>query len=211
MTVMFALLGEISFTVIGSPELLESSRRFDYAEHRVVEDRPLLQWLASGLETITLAMLFHASFTDPAAQLGALLAAGEDHQARALVLGNGVFRGFFVVESVATSDIQLAADATPIAIRVRTSLREWVPGFALDPTAPPQPSSVPLGIAPVAINYSLPGALLSAASPTESYTAPTFTQPGVSALVDNPLPGGAGGPNLSYTDVPASTIVRSTQ
>jgi hypothetical protein len=40
-------------------------------------------------------MLFHISFTDPAAQLAALLAAADDHQARALVLGNGVFRGFF--------------------------------------------------------------------------------------------------------------------
>jgi phage protein U len=96
---MFALLGEISFEVIGSPEVFESSRRFDYAEHRVVEDRPRLQWLAADLESITLAMLFHISFTDPAAQLAALLAAADDHQARALVLGNGVFRGFFVVES----------------------------------------------------------------------------------------------------------------
>ena len=102
---MFALFGEIPFQVIGSPEVFESSRRFDYAEHRVVEDRPRLQWLAAELESITLAMLFHKSFTDPAAQLAALLAAAGDHQARALVLGNGVFRGFFVVESVTTSDI----------------------------------------------------------------------------------------------------------
>ena len=116
---MFALLGEISFQVIGSPEIFESSRRFDYAEHRVVEDLPRLQWLAAELESITLAMLFHTSFTDPAAQLAALLAAGEDHQARALVLGNGVFRGFFVVESIATSDIQLGADASSIAIHVQ--------------------------------------------------------------------------------------------
>jgi Phage P2 GpU len=88
---MFALFGEISFEVIGSPEVFESSRRFDYAEHRVVEDRPRLQWLAADLESITLAMLFHISFTDPAAQLAALLSAAYDHQARALVLGNGVF------------------------------------------------------------------------------------------------------------------------
>lgn len=208
---MFALLGEIPFQVIGSPEIFESSRRFDYAEHRVVEDLPRLQWLAADLEHITLAMLFHASFTDPAAQLAALLAAGEDHQARALVLGNGVFRGYFVVESVATSDLQLAADATPIAIRVRTSLREWAPGSEFDPAAPPRLASVALGIAPVAISYSSPVPLLGAAAPATSYTEPTFTQPGVSALVDNPLPGRVNGPNLSYTDVSAGSIVRSAQ
>src|ERR1700736_5706106 len=152
---MFALLGEISFQVIGSPATFESSRRFDYAEHRVVEDRPRLQWLAAELESITLAMLFHASFTDPAAQLEAMLTAANDHQARALVLGNGTFRGFFVVESVATSDVQLGADATPIAIRVQANLREWAPGSEFDPAAPPRLDTVPLGAVPGAISYSL--------------------------------------------------------
>jgi len=142
---MFALLGEIPFEVLGSPETFESSRHFYYAEHRIIEDRPRLQWLAAELESITLAMLFHTSFTNPAAQLASLLAAARDHQARALVLGNGVFRGFFVVESVATSDIQLGADAAPIAIRVRANLREWAPGSEFDPAAPPRLATVPLG------------------------------------------------------------------
>jgi phage protein U len=208
---MFALLGDISFEVIGSPEVFESSRRFDYAEHRVVEDRPRLQWLATGLESITLAMLFHTSFTDPAAQLAALMAAAEDHQARALVLGNGVFRGLFVVEAVATSDIQLGADATPIAIRVQTRLREWAPGSEFDPAAPPRLAMAPLGISPVAISYRSPAPLLEAGAFAANYTAPTFNQPGVSPLVDNPLPAGPGGPNLSYTDVPAAAIVRASQ
>jgi len=206
---MFALLGEIPFQVIGSPEIFESSRRFDYAEHRVVEDRPRLQWLAAELESITLAMLFHASFTFPALQLEALLAAGYDHQARALVLGNGIFRGFFVVESVATSDIQLGADATPIAIRVQARLREWAPGSEFDPFAPPRLASVPLGIAPVAISYNSPAALLGSGAAAANYTTPTFNQPGVSPLVNNPLPPGPSGPNLSYADVSAAAIVRS--
>lgn len=206
---MFALLGEISFEMIGSPEVFESSRRFDYAEHRVVEDRPRLQWLATGLETITLAMLFHTSFTDPAAQLAALMAAAEDHQARALVLGNGAFRGLFVVEAVATSDIQLGADATPIAIRVRMKLREWAPGSEFDPAAPPRLATAPLGISPVAISYSSPAPVLGTGASAAAYAVPTFNQPGVSPLVDNPLPSGPGGPNLSYADVPAAAIVRA--
>lgn len=208
---MFALLGEISFETIGSPEVFESRRRFDYAEHRVVEDRPRLQWLAAGLEDITLAMLFHTSFTDPAAQLAALMTAAEDHQARALVLGNGVFRGLFVVEAVATSDIQLGADAAPIAIRVHTKLREWALGSEFDPSAPPRPATAPLGISPVAISYSSPAPLLGTGASVADYTAPTFNQPGVSPLVDNPLPVGAGGSNLSYADVPAAAIVRASR
>ena len=206
---MFALLGDIQFQVIDSPEALESVRRFDYAEHRVVESRPRLQWLAADLETITLTMLFHASVTNPSAQLAALLAAGADHQARALVLGNGVVRGFFVVESVATSTIQLAADATPIAIRARTVLREWVAGAESDPAAPPIPTFVPLALAPVAVEYISP--IAAGAAGAAAYLAPTFNQPGVSPLVDNPLPTGAGGTNLSFADVPAGAIVRAPQ
>jgi phage protein U len=208
---MFALLGEIPFAVIGSPEAFETSRRFEYAEQRVVEDRPRLQWLGDGLETITLAMLFHASFTDPAAQYDALLAAAEDHQARALVLGNGAFRGFFVVEALAASNLQLAADATPLAIRVRVRLREWAPGAELDPTMPPRPAGVPLGLAPAPISFILPAPASGAAAPATSYVAPIFALPGVSALIDNPAPTGPAGPEVSYADVPPSMIVRSAR
>ncbi len=206
---MFALFGDISFEAIGSPQIFESSRRFDYAEHRVVEDRPRLQWLADGLESITLTMLFHASFTNPLLQLEALQVAAQIHEPLPLVFGNGIFRGFFVLVELATSDIQLAADGSPIAIRARVLLREWAPEF--DPAAPPRLSSAPLGLAPVAISYSAPPSALGAAPAAASYAAPTFTEPGVSPLVDNPLPGGPGGPDLSYVDVPVPAIVRSAR
>lgn len=206
---MFALFGEISFAVVGSPEVFGSSRRFRYAEQEVVEERPRLQWVGDGLETITLAMLFHVSFTDPATQYGALLAAGQDHQARALVLGDGTFRGFFVVEAVAAKNIQLASDAHPLAIRVQVRLRQWVPGAAFDPAASPQPLTTPLGVAPAPITYALPEVAAAGLVTAADYVAPVFSLPGVSAIVDNPAPTGAAGPDVSYSDVPPAAIVRS--
>jgi phage protein U len=207
---MFALLGEISFAVISSPEAFDSARKYHYAEQRVVEDRPRLQWVGDSLENIVLGMLLHASFTDPAAQYDALLAAAEDHQARALVLGNGTFRGFFVIEALSARDIQLGADASPIAIRVQVRLREWVPDAALGPSALARSASPPLGIAPAPISFALPFASTVASAPAIDYVAPIFGLPGVSALVDNPTPSGAAGPDSSYTDVPSSAIVRSS-
>ncbi len=47
---MFALFGEIVFELLTSPDGIESLRSWDYAEHRVVEDRPKLQWIADDLE-----------------------------------------------------------------------------------------------------------------------------------------------------------------
>jgi phage protein U len=94
---MFAVFGEILFEVLSSPSGFESSRSWDYAEHRVVKDRPKLQWIANALESLELDFHFHASFTDPSAQLDALTAAADDHNERPLVFGNGVHRGYFIV------------------------------------------------------------------------------------------------------------------
>lgn len=206
---MFALFGEISFETIGSPHSIESRRSFDYTEHRVLDSRPRLQWTGNGLETIALKMLFHASFTDPAAQLEALLAAASDHRARALVFGDGTFRGLFVAKEVTTNDLQLGSDGSPFAIRVRVQLREWVAGAEFDPQAPPVPDTVPLGLAPSPVNYLLPAPTFGLAAPTAAYVAPTFVQPGVSPLVDNPAPSGPGTPDRSYVDVAPSAILRS--
>lgn len=206
---MFALLGEIPFLVVASPEAFESTRKFNYAEHRVVENQPRLQWVGDGLESIMLTMLFHASFTDPALQYDALLVAAQDHQARALVLGNGTFRGFFVLESLATRDVKLAADATPVAIRVQVRLCEWVPDMALAAASAPQPAGTPLAVASTAISYALPALAAALTAPADTYVPPIFAMPGVSALVDNPVASGAAGPNVSYSDVPPATIVRS--
>jgi phage protein U len=173
---MFALLGEIPFEVLGSPETFESSRHFDYAEHRVIEDRPRLQWLAAELESITLAMLFHTSFTYPAPQLAALLAAANDHQARALVLGNGSFRGFFVVESVATSDIQLGADAAPVAIRVSANFANGRP--ARSSIRPRHLGRLRCSSgSPVAINYTLPIHCSGPAYPPQTTQHPLSISP----------------------------------
>src|SRR5579872_5011581 len=88
---VFAILGDIPFQVVGSPESLSDSRGYDYAEHRVIQDRPVLQWLADDLETIELEMLLHQSFTNPTVNLLLLLQAAETHAALPLVFGNGYF------------------------------------------------------------------------------------------------------------------------
>jgi phage protein U len=143
---MFAILGEITFQVLTSFEGFRSSSDYRYAEHKVVEARPRLQWLAQELQKISLEMGFHVAFTNPATQMNLLRAAGEDHQARALVFGNGVHRGYFVIESLEETHQQLADDGSFIAISARAELREWVPGAAFDPFAPPQTAIPPPGI-----------------------------------------------------------------
>ena len=77
---MFAILGEIIFEVLTSPEAFRSTTDYHYAEHKVIEARPRLQWIATELQKISLELGFHVAFTSPATQMNRLRAAAEDHQ-----------------------------------------------------------------------------------------------------------------------------------
>ncbi len=189
---MFAVLGDIQFEVVGSPEEYESAGSYDFAEQKVLESKPALQWVGDDLERLKFELTWHASFTNPAEQLARLRATAAQHLALPLVFGNGGFRGFFVIESINVKSQQLSASGSPIAIRVALALKEWIAGPLLLSSAQPVRASLPLGIATA-----------SAGAGTNTLT------PGVSALLITPAATGASGPNLEAGDVPAAAIVRS--
>ena len=190
---MFAILGDIPFQVVGSPESLSDSRGYDYAEHRVIQDRPVLQWLADDLETIQLEMLLHQSFTNPAANLLLLLQAAETHAALPLVFGNGYFRGYFVIAKMDTLSKQLSGSGDLFAITVRLSLRESPVSF--NPAGPAIPSFVPIGIV---------AAATSGAAATR-----TTARTGISAILGLVSPTAAIKPSIRPGDVSVQAIVRS--
>ena len=191
---MFAVLGEIQFQVVGSPEAYESFGAYDFAEQKVIESKPQLQWVGDDLERVKFELVWHASFTNPAAQLALLRATAAEHLAQPLVFGNGEFRGFFVIESINVKSQQLSAGGAPIAIRVALALKEWNSDLPLLSSATPVTAVSPLGIA---------------TSSPASGGANVLT-PGLSALVSIPSATGASGPNLEAGDVPAAVVVRST-
>jgi phage protein U len=222
---MFALLGEIFFEVLTSPEAFRSTSGYTYAVHKVVEAAPRLQWLANDLQKILLEVGFHVSFTDPATQMNMLYAVAQNHHANPLVFGNGVFRGYFVIDSIQETFQQLAGDGSYIAVSARVELREWVPGADFDPQAPARPTTPPLGIlqrtssstqvfdffqeissgnpAPASEIVQLSG---SAVYGGVTYSAADYSQPGVSGLVSSgPVTTSPG----TFTNVGASTIVRA--
>jgi phage protein U len=197
---MFAELGLIRFQVIGSPQEIRSERRYDYAQHNLIEARPRLQWVGTGLERISFDILMHSSFTDPAAQMAALGAAAAAHLAMPLVFGNGVLRGYFVIESIATRSTQLSAGGNPIAITTRLELREWVPDSGLGASASAAvPDFAPLGLI---------AAAASAADSGPAASAP-LSPAGVTALLAVPAAAALPSAEIEPGDVPAAVITRS--
>jgi phage protein U len=187
---VFAALGEIQFEVVGSPEEYDSKTAYEFDEQRVIESKPRLQWVGDELDRLNFELMWHASFTNPAVQLALLRATAAQHLALPLVFGDGGFRGFFVVESIAVRSQQLSAGGAPIAIRVALALKEWIANpLVLSRTAPVAPLQ-PLGLA------------------SSTTVGSTFTQ-GISALLSNPSETGTEGPNLDAGDVTSAVIVRS--
>ena len=190
---MFAVLGDIQFEVVGSPEGYDSAGAYEYSEQRVIESKPRLQWVGDELDRLNFELMWHASFTNPAAQLALLRATAAQHLALPLVFGDGGFRGFFVVESIAVRSQQLSAGGAPIAIRVALSLKEWAVDSIL--------------LARTSTAASTPLAIASSSTGTAGGT--DVATPGVSALVRIPSPARTSGPNLGASDVSAAVIVRS--
>jgi phage protein U len=192
---LFAALGDIQFEVVGSPESYESADGYDFPEQRVIESKPRLQWVGDELERLNFELMWHASFTNPAAQLALLRATAATHLALPLVFGDGGFRGFFVIESIKVKSQQLSAGGAPIAIRVALALKEWIAD------AQSLFSTLSLGA------FTTLG--ITTASTGTPASGSNGTMPGVSALLNIPSATGTSGPNLEADDVPAAVIVRS--
>jgi phage protein U len=190
---MFALLGDIPFQVVGSPQSLSDARRYDYAEHRVIQALPQLQWLANDLMTMHLEVLLHQAVNSPAVNLLALTEAAAAHQALPLIFGNGELKGYFVISAIDTLSRQLTGTGDIISMTVRIELLESPTSF--DPAAAPIPTFIPLA--------------LGIASGTDSTTAAATVAGGLSALAALASPSGATRPMLLPDDVPSSVIVRS--
>ena len=222
---LYATLGEIVFQAIESPERFESTRPFTYAEHKVVEARPKLQWISDDLETITLEMLFHVSFTNPKTQLDLLQAAAESHTAQALVFGNGVHEGYFVITSITEILTQQADDGSLMIATARVELKE--DAISADPSAPPTPNAPPPAIiqaapgtvtTPIPFDPTNPVSVIANALPESGlatlvqvpsgpYTPPSYNVPGVSPIVNSAASTGSSGPSLMPDDVDPDAIV----
>ena len=159
---MFALLGDVQFDLITYFDGFESQFGADYAEHPLIEGKPRLQFVGDKLDEIRIQLAFHLHYCDPEAELAKLKDALAAHQAMALVLGNGDYKGWFVLTDVQATSKHTDKAGTLIALEASITLREFVgdkknplPPPAVQPTLPPAaakalPASQTAGVATLA-------------------------------------------------------------
>lgn len=90
---MFAILGNIEFTVAGGISGIEHSGSADWAEHARIQGKPLLEWMGEGLDEYQLTIELHPVLGDPEERLRALRLAKSQHQPLAFVMGSGEYLG----------------------------------------------------------------------------------------------------------------------
>lgn len=126
---MFALLGDIEFTVAGGITGLEQRGTADWAEHARIQGKPLLEWVGEGLDEINWSIELHPMLGDPEARWQALREAKSKHQPLALVLGSGDYLGPQVIVDLDLQHRRMTATGQLASATIQLSLREYTGAF----------------------------------------------------------------------------------
>lgn len=141
----FILLGDVGYARMTSPTSFEVGKKAEFAEHRVAEGKPLLQWMGPALDEIALTFAFFADdstaatvvktilpeigaeiYGDPQRAWDKLVGMLESREAFPVSMGSGVYLGQFVMTTLSRISTIASENGTLKGIECRVTLREWV-------------------------------------------------------------------------------------
>ena len=120
------MMGNIGFAKLASPTGFDAKLAINYAEHQVIEGKPLLQYTGDGLGEINLNFMFHADFCKPQDVWEALIKLAVSHKAFTLSQGDGLVLGKYVLVDISRTTTYTADDGTLYAFDCKLSLKEFV-------------------------------------------------------------------------------------
>jgi phage protein U len=145
---MYAQLGDVTFDLPTYWDAHGVRRAYEYAEHKVIEGKPRLQWVGDALDEISIKIVLHASYCNPELELNNLRNAATAHQALPYVTGAGVYKGNYVITALEEDTRHTDPQGRVIYLEAMLSLKEYV-GV----------TSTPSGEAVVTIGQTIPGAV----------------------------------------------------
>lgn len=122
-------LGDYEFSDWDAPNGWNYKESTAYAQHGVLDGKPRIQFIGEELQTLSLKFRLHNGWCNPDAKLALLQGMRKSREAFPLQIGSGVFRGNYVVKSVAVDlkdvgtlgkvrlmevSVELLEDVTPL-------------------------------------------------------------------------------------------------
>lgn len=126
MSARIAVLGEVVIELLTLSEGLDWRTGTDFAEHAMLGGKPRLQHVGDRLDECTFRLKLHHAICQPSAALSRLQDARLAKTPLPFVLGNGDFKGWFVLTEVQAVHEQTDATGLLLAATVTVTLREHV-------------------------------------------------------------------------------------
>ncbi|MDA8449842.1 phage tail protein [Acidovorax sp. GBBC 3332] len=123
---MWAVLGTVQFELPAYVEGMEMQAAAEYAEHPLIGGKPRLQRTGDKLDEYRFQLYFHAAYCNPELELRKLLDLVRSREARQLVLGNGLNKGWMVAVEAQAMSRQTDAQGNLITLEASLWLREHV-------------------------------------------------------------------------------------
>ena len=123
---MWALLGDIYFELLFTPEAADLKTLHNYAEHSVIEGKPKLQWTGDGLQERNWMIRLHSTFCDPDTVMSFLHSVAAEHKALPLSLGTGQYLGRYVIAEIYEQTLVTDQYGGTIAQTAGLKLKEWI-------------------------------------------------------------------------------------
>lgn len=128
---MFAQLGNIIFRGLTGPDSFEHTDSTTYAQHDLINAKPLLQAVGNDLEEIALEIKLRAEFINPELARLQLKKYKDEFQVLPFIKGNGQYLGDFVITEMVTTSVVALQDGSIVESNLSITLREFISGDKL--------------------------------------------------------------------------------
>ena len=123
---MWAQLGSIRFELLETPESVRQRAKWNYVEHKVLDEKSHLQKMGKSLQELTLRIRLSTAFgTDPQNLLSAIYENAESEEPLLFILGDGSLVGKFVIEEVTKEWKRTDNRGRLLDVELEIKLKEW--------------------------------------------------------------------------------------
>ena len=123
---MWAQLGTVRFELLETPESVRQRDKWDYVEHKVLDEKSHLQKMGKSLQELTLKIKLSTSFgTDPQKLLSIIYENAEKEEPPPFILGDGTIIGKYVIEEITKEWKRTDNKGRLLSVELEIKLKEW--------------------------------------------------------------------------------------